>query len=87
MRFVNKQSLTVSLSPLRAWPDLNIFNNDTSMRQSLLHSNDESDIISLILKESNKNKSEHEIKVDIPFEKWSEGENINIYITSQHRGE
>ncbi len=54
------------------------------MRLSLLHSNDKSDIISLISKEANKNKSEREIKVDIPFEKWDEGENINIYITG-HR--
>ena len=55
------------------------------MRLSLLHSNDKSDIISLISKEANKNKnkSERENKVDIPFEKWGEGENINIYITGQ----
>ena len=53
------------------------------MRQSLLHSNDKSDIISLISKESSKNKSERDIKVDIPFEEWGEGENINIYITGQ----
>ncbi len=53
------------------------------MRQSLLHSNDKSDIISLISREANKNKTEREIKVDIPFEEWGEGENINIYITGQ----
>jgi hypothetical protein len=57
--------------------------NDTAMRQSLLHSHDKSDIISLISKEANKNKNEREIKVDIPFEEWGEGENINIYITGQ----
>jgi len=55
--------------------------NDTAMRQSLLHSHDKSDIISLISKEANKNKKEREIKVDIPFEEWGEGKNINIYIT------
>jgi hypothetical protein len=52
--------------------------NDTAMRQSLLHSNDKSDIISLISKEANNNKNECENKVDIPFEEWREGENINI---------
>ena len=57
--------------------------NDTAMRQSLLHSNDKSDIISLISKEASKNKTERDIKVDIPFEEWGEGENINIYITGQ----
>ena len=57
--------------------------NDTTMRQSLLHSNDKSDIISLISKEANKNKTERENKVDIPFEEWDQGENINIYITEQ----
>ena len=30
--------------------------NDTTMRQSLLHSNDKSDILSLMIKEANKNK-------------------------------
>ena len=54
------------------------------MRHSLLHSNDKSDIISLISKEANKNKNESDNKVDIPFEEWGEGENINIYITG-HR--
>ena len=53
------------------------------MRQSLLHSHDKSDIISLISKEANKNKNEREVKVDIPFEEWGEGENTNIYITGQ----
>ena len=55
---------------------------DTAMRKSLSHSNDKSDfqVISLISKEANKNKSEREIKVDIPFEEWGEGESINIYI-------
>jgi hypothetical protein len=57
--------------------------NDTGMRKSLLHSNDKSDIISLISKEASKNKNERDIKVDIPFEEWGEGENINIYITGQ----
>ena len=57
--------------------------NDTAMRQSLLHSHDKSDIISLISKEANKNKNEREVKVDIPFEEWGEGENTNIYITGQ----
>jgi hypothetical protein len=57
--------------------------NDTAMRQSLLHSNDKSDIISLISKEASKNKTERDIKVDIPFEEWGNGENINIYITGQ----
>ena len=57
--------------------------NDTAMRQSLLHSHDKSDIISLISKEANKNKNEREAKVDIPFEEWGEGENTNIYITGQ----
>ena len=57
--------------------------NDTAMRQSLLHSNDKSDIISLISKEANKNKNESDNKVDIPFEEWGEGEKINIYITGQ----
>ena len=37
------------------------------MGKSLLHSNDKSDIISLISKEANKNKSEREIKVNIPL--------------------
>ena len=53
------------------------------MRKSLLHSNDKSDIISLISKEASKNKNERDVKVDIPFEEWGEGENINIYITGQ----
>ncbi len=53
------------------------------MRQSLLHSNNKSDFMSLFSKEGNKNKTEREIKVDIPFEEWGEGENINIYIISQ----
>ena len=53
------------------------------MRKSLLHSHDKSDIISLISKESSKNKTERDIKVDIPFEEWGNGENINIYITGQ----
>ena len=44
--------------------------NDTAMRQSLLHSNDKSDIISLISKAANKNKEERDIRVDIPFEEW-----------------
>ena len=57
--------------------------NDTSMRKSLLHSHDKSDIISLISKESSKNKTERDIKVDIPFEEWGNGEDINIYITGQ----
>ena len=57
--------------------------NDTAMRQSLLHSNDKSDIISLISKEASKNKTERDIKVDIPFEEWGNDENINIYITGQ----
>jgi hypothetical protein len=57
--------------------------NDTSMRKSLLHSHDKSDIISLISKEASKNKNERDIKVDIPFEEWGNGENINIYITGQ----
>ncbi len=42
--------------------------NDTTMRQSLLHSHDKSDIISLFSKEANKNKNKREIKVDFPFE-------------------
>ena len=45
-----------------------------------LYSNDKSDIISLISKEADKNISEREIKVDVPFEEWGEGESINIYI-------
>ncbi len=53
------------------------------MRQSLLHSHDKSDIISLISKEANIIKIEREVKVDIPFEEWGEGENTNIYITGQ----
>ncbi len=57
--------------------------NDTAMRQSLLHSHDKSDIISLISKEATKNKNERELKDDIPFEEWGEGENIDIYITGQ----
>jgi hypothetical protein len=57
--------------------------NDTAMRQSLLHSHDKSNIISLISEEANKNKNEREVKVDIPFEEWGEGENIYIYITGQ----
>jgi hypothetical protein len=57
--------------------------SDNTMRQSLLHSNDKSDIISLISKEANKNKSERDIKVDIPFEEWGNGEDTNIYITTQ----
>jgi hypothetical protein len=57
--------------------------NDTEMRKSLLHSHDKSDIISLISKEASKNKTERDIKVDIPFEEWGNGENINIYITGQ----
>jgi hypothetical protein len=51
------------------------------MRQSLLHSNDKSDIISLISKEARKNKTERDIKV--PFEEWGNDENIKIYITGQ----
>ena len=46
--------------------------NDTAMRKSLLHSNDKSDIISLISKEANKNKNESDNKVDIPFEELGE---------------
>ena len=57
--------------------------NDTTMRQSLLHSNDKSDILSLMIKEANKNKNDNDNKVDIPFEEWGEGENTNIYITGQ----
>ena len=53
---------------------------DTSMRQSLLHSNDKSDIISLISKEANKNESERVNKVDIPFEEW-EKVKISIFIS------
>jgi hypothetical protein len=56
---------------------------DAAMRKSLLHSNDKSDIISLISKGANKSKSKREIKVDIPFEEWGDGESINIYITGQ----
>ncbi len=40
---------------------------DKEMRHSLLNSHDKSDIISLISKEAENNKSEREIKVDIPF--------------------
>ena len=58
--------------------------NDKSMRSSLLHSNDKSDIISLISKEAKKEeKKERHIKVDIPFEEWDKDENINIYITEK----
>ena len=58
--------------------------NDKSMRASLLHSNDKSDIISLISKEAKKeSKKERQIKVDIPFEEWDKDENINIYITEK----
>ncbi len=53
------------------------------MRQLLLYLNDRSDIISSISKEANKNKTEREIKVDIPFEEWGDCENINICITGQ----
>ncbi len=52
--------------------------NDTATRQSLLHSNDKSDIISLISKEANKNKTEREMKGEIPFEEWVK---ILIYIS------
>ena len=45
----------------------------------LLHSNDKSDIFSLISKEAKKSKNEREIKVDIPFEDWDKGTNINIF--------
>ncbi len=48
-----------------------------------LHSNDKSDIISLISKEAKKGKNEREVKVDIPFEEWDKGENININITEK----
>ncbi len=34
-------------------------------------------------KEANKNKNIRENKVDIPFEEWGDGENIDIYITGQ----
>jgi hypothetical protein len=37
--------------------------NDTAMRQSLLHSHDKSDIISLISKEANKNKMNVKLKL------------------------
>jgi hypothetical protein len=59
--------------------------NDTTMRHSLLHSNDKSDIISLISKEAKKSKNEREIKVDIPFEDWDKGTNINIFITEKRK--
>jgi hypothetical protein len=49
------------------------------MIQSLLHSNDKSDIISLISKEANK----VEMSVTIEFEEWKDGENNNVYITGQ----
>ncbi len=49
---------------------------DTALRKSLLHSNDKSDIISLISKEADKNESDCEIKVDIPSEECSEGDSI-----------
>jgi hypothetical protein len=57
--------------------------NDTAMLQSLLHSHNKGEILSLISKEANKSKNESENKVDIPLEEWREGENINIYITGQ----
>jgi hypothetical protein len=36
-----------------------------------------------MIKEAKKNKNESDNKVDIPFEEWGEGENVNIYITGQ----
>jgi hypothetical protein len=41
--------------------------NDTAMRQSLLHSNDKSDIISLISKEANKNKIKMNVILKLIF--------------------
>ncbi len=40
-------------------------------------------ILSLFSKGANKNENESDNKVDIPFEEWVGGENINIYITGQ----
>ncbi len=40
---------------------------DDAMRHSSLHLNDKRNIISLISKDTNKNKSERGIKVGIPF--------------------
>ena len=59
--------------------------NDTTMRHSLLHSNDKRDIISLISKEAKKSKNGREFKVDIPFEDWDKGTNINIFITEKRK--
>ena len=51
------------------------------MRHSLLHVNDKSDIMSMLSKEAKKETNKKEIKVDIPFEEWSNGESTDIYIT------
>jgi hypothetical protein len=55
--------------------------NDEQMRHSLLHVNDKSDIMSMLSKEAKKETKKKEIKVDIPCEEWSNGENNDIYIT------
>ena len=59
--------------------------NDTTMRQSLLHSHNKSEIISLMIKEAKRKHDDERdgIKVDIPFDEWDKGEGITIYITGQ----
>jgi hypothetical protein len=52
------------------------------MRQSLLHSHNKSEILSLMIKEAKKHNDERDvIKVDIPFEEWDKGDCVTIYIT------
>ena len=51
--------------------------NDTAMRQSLLHSHDKSDIISLISKEANKNKMNVKLKLIFLLKN---GEKVKILI-------
>ena len=56
---------------------------DKEMRHALLHSNDKSDIISILAKEQDKNNKgkERTIEVDLPFNMWDTVSDTTIFIT------
>ena len=56
---------------------------DKEMRHALLHSNDKSDIISLLAKEQDKTNEgkERTIEVDLPFNMWDTVSDTTIFIT------
>ena len=60
--------------------------DDKQLRQSLLKCNDNSELISILAKERETEKTitKRNDIVDIPFEDWDKHENTNIYIT-EHR--